>query len=66
MWAFVKEMNRKTLISHYLVMQCHVLGFGLTFASLHAMGPFVINIFASKPSAVLEPSTARSAATDSA
>ena len=39
---------------------------GLTFAGLHAFRPPVINLVAAKRSAVLEPSTARSATTDSA
>ena len=47
-------------------MQLHVIGLELTFAGLHSIGPHVINIFAAKSSAVLEPSTARSATTDSA
>ena len=47
-------------------MKLHVIGLELTFACLHAFGPYVINVFAAKSSAVLEPSTARSAATDSA
>ena len=47
-------------------MQLHVIGLELTFARLDAIGPHVINIFADKSSTVLEPSTARSATTDSA
>ena len=47
-------------------MQLHVIGLELTFAGLHAIGPPVIDMFAAKSSAVLEPSTARSATTDSA
>ena len=66
MWEFVKETNGKTLRNHCLVMQLHLIGLGLTFAGLHAFRPPVINIVAAKSSAVLEPSTARSATTDSA
>ena len=64
--AFVKKTNRKTLKNHYVLMQLHVIGLGLTFAGLHAIGPPVIDIFAAKSSAVLEPSAARSTTTDSA
>ena len=59
------EMNRKTLSSQCLDIQLHVIDLELTFAGRHAIGPPVIDIFAAKSSAVLEPSTARSAATDS-
>ena len=38
----------------------------LTFACLHAFGPHVISVFVAKSSTVFEPSTARSATTDSA
>ena len=38
---------------------------GLTFAGLHAFNPTVIHISVAKMSAVVVPSTARSAATDS-
>ena len=38
----------------------------LTFAGRHAVNPLVINIFVASTSAVLKPSTARSATTDSA
>ena len=57
-----QETNKVTLSSHCLVMQLHLMGLELTFAGLHAFRPLVINTFAS--SAVLEPSTARSATTD--
>ena len=63
-YALVKQTNRKTPSSHYLVMQSHVIGLGLTFAGLHAFRPPVINTFAANSSAVLEPSTARGATTD--
>ena len=66
MRALVKETKSKTLSSHRLVMQSHVIFLGLTFAGLHAFRPPVSNVFAAKSSAVLEPSTARSATTDSA
>ena len=49
-----------------VVMQLHVIGLELTFARLHAFRPAVIDIFVAISSAVLEPSTARSATTDSA
>ena len=52
--------------SHHLAMQLHAFDLELTFARRHAIRPPVINIFAAKSSAVLEPSTARSATTDSA
>ena len=61
-----QETNKETLSSHCLVMQLHITGFELTFAGLHAFRPPVINILAAKSSAVLEPSTTRSATTDSA
>ena len=47
-------------------MQLHVIGLELTFAGLRAFRPPVTNIFAAKSSAVLIPSTAGSATTDSA
>ena len=66
MRALVKETKSKTLSSHRLVMQPHVVTLELTFAGLHAFRPPMTNIFAAKSSAVLEPSTTRSATTDSA
>ena len=39
---------------------------GLTFAGLHALKPPVIDVSVAGTSAVLKPSTARSATTDSA
>ena len=54
------KRNRTTLSS----LCC--LAMELTFACLHAFRPLVINVFAAEASAVLEPSTGRSAATDSA
>ena len=65
-WAFVTTSNRKMLSSQRLDKQLHVIGLELTFAGRHAFMPPVINIFAAKPSTVLEPSTARSATADSA
>ena len=47
-------------------MHLHAIGLELTFAGLHAFRPPVINISVADSSAVLEPSTARSATTDSA
>ena len=44
----------------------HGFGLELTLAGFHALRPPVINIFVADTSAVLIPSTARSAATDSA
>ena len=38
----------------------------LTVADVHPLEPAVASVFAANPSAVLEPSTARSATTDSA
>ena len=46
-------------------MQLHVISLELTFAGLRAFRPPVINIFAAKSSAIIDPSTARSATTDS-
>ena len=44
----------------------HAVSLGLTFAGRHALKPFVTNIFVAGTSAVLKPSTARSATTASA
>ena len=44
----------------------HAVSLGLTFAGRHALKPFVTNIFVAGTSAVLKPSTARSATTVSA
>ena len=63
---FVKEANRKKKCQcHCLVMQLHFMDLELTFTGLHAIRPAVINMFAAKSSTFLEPSTARSATTDS-
>ena len=62
----IKETNGETLSSHYVVMQLRLIGLELTFAGLQAFRPSVTDTFAAKASAVLEPTTARSAATDSA
>ena len=66
MWIFVKDANRKTPSTHYLVMQLHVIGLKLTFAGRHAIEPPVINVSVAGTSTVLKPSTARSATTGSA
>ena len=47
-------------------MHVHVIALELTFAGLHAFKPAVISVSVAGPSAVLEPSTARSTTTDSA
>ena len=47
-------------------MRSHALGLELTFASLHALKPPVINVSVSDTPTVLIPSTPRSATTDSA
>ena len=47
-------------------MHLHVIALELTFAGLHALKPAVMSVSAAGPSTVLEPSTARSATTDSA
>ena len=47
-------------------MYIHPIALELTFARLHALKPAVIIVSAAGASAVLEPSTARSATTDSA
>ena len=68
MWALVTETNKQTRKHSTvtsLVMQRHVIGLELTFTGLHAFRPFVINILAAKSSTAIEPSTARSATTDS-
>ena len=66
MWVCVKETNRKTLSSHCLDTQLHVFGLELTFAGRHAPKPLMIKIFVACTSAVLKPSTTRSATTVSA
>ena len=65
--AFVKAKNRKrqTVVVFY-PWQLYDISLALTCAGLHAIGPRVIDTFAAKSSAVLEPSSARSATTDSA
>ena len=47
-------------------MPLHDIGLELTFAGLHAIKPLVINVSVPGTSALLKPSTARSATTDSA
>ena len=66
MSAFVKATSSNTLRRHCLDMQLDVIGLELTFAGIYAFKPPVINVFAATSSAVLKPSTARSAATDCA
>ena len=44
----------------------HAIGLELTFADLDALRPPVINVPVADTSAILKPSTARSATTDSA
>ena len=64
--ALMKETKQKTLYSHYLVMHLHAIALGLTFAGLRALEPTVISVFVAGTSAVLIPSTPRSATTESA
>ena len=47
-------------------MYTHAINIKLTFASLYTLKPPVINVSIAGSSAVLKPSTARSATTDSA
>ena len=57
-----KEKNaHQPLFSHVL----KYYWMELTFAGLHAFRPSVLNVAAAKSSAVFEPSTTRSATTDS-
>ena len=63
MRALVNETNSSR---QCLVMQLRVFSIQLTFARRHTIIPLVINIAGAKSSAVLEPSTTRSATTDSA
>ena len=42
------------------------MSLGLTFADFDALKPFVLHVFVTGPSTLLKPSTAGSAATDSA
>ena len=65
-YVSIGQRNDKTVSSYRLVIELHVISLALTFAGLHAFRPPVSNVFAAKSSAVLEPSTARSATTDSA
>ena len=67
LFVTIHQSNKpNTLSSHCLVMQLHVIGLELTFAGIYTFKPPVINVFAATSSAVLKPSTARSAATDCA
>ena len=56
-----KQKNATTVTEHL-----HAVSLELTFASLHALKPPVIDISVACTSAVLEPSTARSTTTHSA
>ena len=47
-------------------MHVHAIALGLTFAGQHALEPAVISVSVGGTSALLIPSTARSATTDSA
>ena len=65
MCTFVKDTARKMLERLRLVQtKTDTLGLALTFASLHALRPPVLNIYVPGSSAVLKPSTTRSATTD--
>ena len=59
-------LKRETINSSYLAMHLHATALTRTFAGLHALKPAVMKVFVACTSALLEPSTARSAATDSA
>ena len=65
-----KEENAVTVNSHCLVcvisLYVHVINLKLTFASPDALKPPVTNVPVANTSAILKPSTARSATTDSA
>ena len=65
-----KEKNAVTLNSHCLVcvisLYVNVINLKLTFTSLDALKPPVINVPVANTPAILKPSTARSATTDSA
>ena len=68
-WALVKTQRRKHENSHSLVCEricLHGVSVKLTFAGIYALGPPVISIGFAGTSAVLIPSTARSATTGSA
>ena len=71
MWESVEHAKRKnaTALTVQSLWRCiymlHAINIELTFAGPHALKPPVINVSAAGPSAVLKPSTARSAATDS-
>ena len=62
----IGQRNELTNPWHMLAIHhLHVIHAELTFAGLHAFRPLVINILAAKSSTVIEPSTARSATTQS-
>ena len=62
----VRETNKTTLKLKHTVMYLHGISLELTLACLHSVRPHVINIFVAPSSAVLKPSTPRSATTDPA
>ena len=64
--AGICHRNEQNKLSAVATYSSTYTSMQLTFAGLHAIGPSVIDIFTAKSSAVLEPSTARSATTDSA
>ena len=64
-----KQKRKNALIVHCLVwvkIYLHTGTLELTFAGLHALKPSVLNVAVTSASAVLKPSTARSATTGSA
>ena len=63
---YSSTIKRQIPSRHYSVMQSHHNRLALTRAGLHAIGPRVIDTLAATSSAVLEPSSTRSATTDSA
>ena len=60
-----EEETREWSLSHGVLL-LHGISLGLTFACIHALKPRVIYVFVCSTSAVLVPSAARSATTDSA
>ena len=66
MGALFKGNKGKNSITVTTSMYLRVIGLGLTFTGLHALKPPVSNVSVAGTSAVLVPSTARSATTASA
>ena len=76
MWTLIKTTKRKLLqynsqlslssSLHEFVLYLHVISLELTFASLDALKPAVVNVPVAGTSTTLKPSTARSATTASA